>query len=105
MDSERQRELLEELEAQLEELEQPAGVLPDPEQLVRLPVCRPEDYSDAVPLAERIRAAEAFVLDTGDLPWELARRILDFLAGAAYLAGATIRRLDPHTYVVTPPEF
>lgn len=77
---------------------------PSPEELAKLPLCRPESLLDATELADRIGRREAFVVALTDIPVENARRILDFLCGAAYLAGAHIQRTTLNTYVITPPE-
>ena len=107
MDAERQKELeqqFEELEAQLEELENPLGA-PAPEKLVHLPLYQPDGFDAVGSLADRIEAGEAFLLDVEGLDRYAARRIIDFLSGAVYLAHGRICLLSRNIYVITPPGF
>ncbi len=77
---------------------------PTLEDVKNLPLCMPDNFTDAPELADQIERGEAFVLNLDQIPLDTARRILDFLCGAAYLARATIQRIALNTYIVTPPK-
>ena len=77
---------------------------PDPEELAKLPLHRASGFSDATELAEQVRAGGTFLADLEEAGPEAAQRILDFLCGAVWLAGGSIRKLSAWTYLITPPE-
>ena len=74
------------------------------EDVSHLPLYRAECFSDAPELIQWIRKREPFVLSLEGAPVEAARRIVDFLCGAVFLAGGSIRRLTADHFLITPPE-
>lgn len=74
------------------------------EDVSHLPQYRAESFSDAMELIQWVRRKEPFVLNMEDMPTEISRRIVDFLSGAVFLAGGSIRRLTMDHFLITPPE-
>ena len=54
--------------------------------------------------AAREKRAAAGAPPLEGAPAEAARRIVDFLCGAVFLAGGSIRRLTADHFLITPPE-
>ena len=67
-----------------------------------LVVMRPERFEDAAAIADQMRRRCSIVLNLESTPRETARRLVDFLSGAAYALEGRIRRIAAGTYIITP---
>lgn len=74
------------------------------EDVSDLPRYQVESFSDAPELIQWVRKKEPFVLSVEGMPSGVSRRIVDFLCGAAFLAGGSIRRLTMDHFLITLPE-
>ena len=72
------------------------------EQPMKLLVMQPEKFEDAAGIADSMRAHNSIVLNLEAIGKEEARRLVDFISGAAYIQGGRIRRIAANTYIVTP---
>ena len=71
-------------------------------QPMKLVVMRPERFEDAAAIADQMRRRSSIVLNLEATPKETARRLVDFLSGAAYALEGRIRRIAAGTYIITP---
>ena len=69
---------------------------------MKLVVMRPERFEDAAAIADQMRRRSSIVLNLEATPRETARRLVDFLSGAAYALEGRIRRIAAGTYIITP---
>ncbi len=63
---------------------------------------KPEKFEDASAIADHLRDKRTVVLNLESTNKEIARRVLDFLAGAAYINDGKIKKLAISTYIITP---
>ena len=75
---------------------------PAKQQPMKLVVMRPERFEDAAAIADQMRRRCSVVLNLESTPRETARRLVDFLSGAAYALEGRIRRIAAGTYIITP---
>ena len=75
---------------------------PARQQPMKLVVMRPERFEDAAAIADQMRRRCSVVLNLEATPRETARRLVDFLSGAAYALEGRIRRSAAGTYIITP---
>ena len=81
---------------------EPKAEAPAKPQPMKLVVMRPERFEDAAAIADQMRRRSSIVLNLESTPRETARRLVDFLSGAAYALEGRIRRIAAGTYIITP---
>ena len=81
---------------------EPRAEAPARQQPMKLVVMRPERFEDAAAIADQMRRRSSIVLNLEATPRETARRLVDFLSGAAYALEGRIRRIAAGTYIITP---
>ena len=63
---------------------------------------KPERFEDASSIADHLREKRTVVLNLESTNGEIARRLLDFLAGVSYANEGKIKRVAISTYIITP---
>ncbi len=63
---------------------------------------KPERFEDASTIADHLRDRRTVVLNLESTNKEIARRVLDFLAGAAYINEGKIKKVAVSTDILTP---
>ena len=63
---------------------------------------RPDRYEDTKVIFDHLRARRIVLLSLDGIDTEIARRILDFMAGATYASDGKISRVSSGTYIITP---
>ena len=63
---------------------------------------KPDKFEDASAIADHLREKRTVVLNLESTNKEIARRVLDFLAGAAYVNEGKIKKVAISTYIITP---
>ncbi|WP_297211855.1 cell division protein SepF [uncultured Flavonifractor sp.] len=63
---------------------------------------KPERFENASEIADHLREKRTVVLNLESTNKEVARRVLDFLAGAAYVNEGKIKKVAISTYIITP---
>ena len=63
---------------------------------------QPERYAQATEIADHLREKRTVVVNLERASKEVARRLLDFLSGAAYVQEGKISKASAYTYVLTP---
>ena len=69
---------------------------------IELKVVKPESYKNASQIADHLLSSRTVVLNLENTNKETARRLIDFLTGAAYAIGGDIKKVSNNTYVITP---
>ncbi len=69
---------------------------------IELKVVKPESYKNASQIADHLLSGRTVVLNLENTNKETARRLIDFLTGAAYSIGGDIKKVSNNTYVITP---
>lgn len=63
---------------------------------------KPEKFEDASAIADHLREKRTVVLNLESTNKEIARRLLDFLAGVSYANEGKIKKVAISTYIITP---
>ena len=63
---------------------------------------KPERFEDASSIADHLREKRTVVLNLESTNKEIARRLLDFLAGVSYANEGKIKKVVISTYIITP---
>lgn len=63
---------------------------------------RPDEYVNVGQLANYLCAGYLVLMDLSDVTAETARRILDFLSGAAYSRDGTLTQISSKAYLLAP---
>ena len=63
---------------------------------------KPERFEDASSIADHLREKRTVVLNLESSNGEIARRLLDFLAGVSYANEGKIKKVAISTYIITP---
>ncbi|MGI5962298.1 MAG: cell division protein SepF [Lawsonibacter sp.] len=63
---------------------------------------KPERFEDASAIADHLREKRTVVLNLESTNKEVARRVLDFLSGAAYANEGKVKKVAISTYIITP---
>jgi len=63
---------------------------------------KPERFENASEIADHLREKRTVVLNLESTNKEIARRVLDFLAGVAYANDGKIKKVAVSTYIITP---
>ena len=62
----------------------------------------PRSFEEAGEMATRIAEGDIVLLNVEHLEWEVARRVVDFLCGAAFVACYCCHRTGPYNYIFLP---
>ena len=62
----------------------------------------PKSFSDVQTIIERLAGKESVIVNLEYVEIESAQRILDFLSGASYALGGSMRRIKAYTFLITP---
>ena len=63
---------------------------------------KPEKFQDASAIADHLRDKRTVVLNLESANKDVARRMVDFLSGAAYAQDGKIKKVAISTYLITP---
>ena len=63
---------------------------------------KPDRYENASEIADHLREKRTVVLNLESTNKDIARRLLDFLAGVTYAHGGKIKKVALSTYIITP---
>lgn len=69
---------------------------------LKVVLVKPERYSEQQSIADHLRDRCTVVLNMENTSHEICERLLDFLAGAAYVTGGTLQPVASKTYIITP---
>ena len=81
----------------------PKKVVPiNPTSSSRIKIMRPSDINDSTNVANEIKEGRLVIFDVGQIDNEEARRIVDFMSGAAYGVNGKVRRVSEGIFVAAP---
>jgi cell division inhibitor SepF len=63
---------------------------------------KPERYENSAEIADHLKEKRTVVLNLEQTNKDVARRILDFVSGAAYAQEGKAKRVAVNTYIITP---
>ena len=63
---------------------------------------KPEKFQDASAIADHLRDKRTVVLNLESTNKDVARRMVDFLSGAAYAQEGKVKKVAVATYIITP---
>ena len=69
---------------------------------MRMVLVRPEIFSDVAPIADHLKQGKTVVLNLENADSAAARRIVDFLSGAAYAISFKFKPVSNSTFVIIP---
>lgn len=69
---------------------------------IELKVVKPESYSNVTEIADHLLNHRTVVLNLESTNREIAKRLIDFLAGVAYSINGQLRNVANNTYIITP---
>lgn len=66
-------------------------------------VLNPEKYDDAQEICDHVKSKKPVVINLELMNPEMARRIIDFLSGAAYALDGHIQKVANNIFIIAPP--
>lgn len=63
---------------------------------------KPERFETAAEIADHLRDRRTIIMNLESTSKDVARRLIDFLSGAAYAHDGKIRKAAANTYIITP---
>ena len=69
---------------------------------MRMVLVRPEIFTDVAPIADNLKQGKTVVLNLENADAAQARRIVDFLSGAAYALSYKFKPVSNSTFVIVP---
>lgn len=69
---------------------------------MRMVLVRPEIFTDVAPIADHLKQGKTVVLNLENAESAQARRIVDFLSGAAYAISFKFKPVSNSTFVIIP---
>lgn len=63
---------------------------------------KPDRYEDSSAIADHLTANKTIVLNLESCESSVSRRIVDFLSGAAYAIGGSVRKVAVSTFIIVP---
>jgi cell division inhibitor SepF len=71
---------------------------------VELKICKPNTFEQSLSAIDYLVAGRTVLLNLEDIDKSLYRRIIDFISGAAYALGLTIKKATNDSYFIAPRE-
>ena len=68
----------------------------------RIRIMKPNDFEDSTGIADEIKSGRLVIFDVGNLDASDARRVVDFVSGAAYGVNGNVRRVSGGIFVAAP---
>ena len=71
---------------------------------VELKICKPKTFEQALGAVDYLVSGRTVLLNLEDIDRSLYRRIIDFISGASYALGLTIKKATNDSYFIAPRE-
>ncbi|MCR4726753.1 MAG: cell division protein SepF [Clostridia bacterium] len=65
-------------------------------------ICAPKSYKDVQEMIEKLARKESVIVNLEGVDGASAQRVLDFLSGASFALGGSMRRIKEFTFLITP---
>lgn len=69
---------------------------------LKVVLVKPERFEAASEIVDHLQDKRTVVMNLESTQKEVARRLLDFLSGAAYATGGKVKKVAANTYMITP---
>lgn len=69
---------------------------------VRVYLAEPVNYDDAQGIADHLRNRRPVVVNLHKAPFDVARRVIDFISGCTYALGGTMQKLGHNIFLCAP---
>ena len=69
---------------------------------LKVVLVKPERFENASEIADHLKEKRTVVLNLESTNKDVARRLIDFLSGAAYAGEGKIKKVAANTYIITP---
>lgn len=80
----------------------PSVVRPVPAQNAKVHVVAPAQFPDAQEIGDRLKSSQPVIVNLQSADRELARRMIDFCSGAAYVLGGSMDKVADQVFLLTP---
>lgn len=77
------------------------GAIEKKEKKEIIPVT-PTTFADVEDVVRKLKRKEGVIVDLEDVPASVSQRMLDFLSGAVFSLGGTIKKLKYKLYILIP---
>lgn len=74
----------------------------NPSASSRIRIMRPDEFDGSTNISDEIKAGRLVIFDVGNLDAADARRVVDFVSGAAYGVNGNVRRVSGGIFVAAP---
>ncbi len=68
----------------------------------RIRIMKPSEFDDSTGIADEIKGGRLVIFDVGNLDASEARRVVDFVSGAAYGVNGNVKRVSGGIFVAAP---
>lgn len=68
----------------------------------RIRIMKPSSFDESTAIADEIKGGRLVIFDVGNLDDKDARRVIDFVSGAAYGVSGNVRRVSGFVFVAAP---
>lgn len=68
----------------------------------KMVITQPSAYEDVKEIADYLKSKKSIIVNLENISKEEARRILDFMSGATFMAEGTIQNVSERIYLITP---
>lgn len=68
----------------------------------RIRIMKPSEFRDSTGISDEIKGGRLVIFDVGNLDESEARRVVDFVSGAAYGVNGNVRRVSGGIFVAAP---
>lgn len=68
----------------------------------RIRIMKPSDFDGSTGIADEVKGGRLVIFDVGNLDASDARRVVDFVSGAAYGVNGNVRRVSGGIFVAAP---
>lgn len=68
----------------------------------KMVITQPTAYEDVKEIADYLKTKKSIIVNLENISKEEARRILDFMSGATFMAEGTIQNVSERIYLITP---
>lgn len=69
---------------------------------LKVVLVKPDRFETASEIVDHLQDKRTVVMNLESTQKEVARRLLDFLSGAAYATGGKVKKVAANTYMITP---
>ncbi|MDP4143250.1 MAG: cell division protein SepF [Bacillota bacterium] len=69
---------------------------------VKVVISKPKTYEEATLICDDLKNRKIIVVNTSELDFKIAQRLLDFMGGASYVLGGELQEIEKGVYMLSP---